>query len=111
MFNVYYANLSDTYVLRFLPDTFYGGNHGVPLKGRYTTKSTAKQVCSILEYICLQQKELFFFVEDNNIHFGNLNIKIFTVAYANEFHTVYDLMNSWSELTQWYECKGYLDED
>lgn len=116
MFNVYHdflflADYTTTIlVLRFLPDNFYGGNHGVAIKGSYNTKDDVKYVTTILEYLCKSQKELFFFVEYNNIHFGNHQIKIFTVSYADEFSNVGDLLARWSELCKWYKYKGFLRE-
>lgn len=96
-------------VIRFLPDNFYGGNHGIAIKGEYDTKTQdAKWVCEILTCLYRDQKETFFFVEDNNIHFGNHQIKLFTVSYSNEFTNIGDLLARWSELSRWYKYKGFV---
>lgn len=115
-FGVYFTTTNDRLpinVLRFLPDDFYGGNHGVAVKGYYEYDTHfAKYAKNILDYLYnyIGYENLYFYSEDNRIHFGNKSIKLFTVKYADEFKNDSVLKDRLQELIILYSTKGFLDE-
>ena len=100
-------------VLRFLPDDFYGGYHGVAVKGVFEYETLfADYAGAVLDYLYnhIGYNNLYFYSENNRINFGNKTIKLFTVAYSDEFSSDDILNDRLKELNEWYTKKGYLDE-
>ncbi len=115
-FSVYFT-VTDNHipinVIRFLPLDFYGGNHGVAVRGTFEYEAPfAEYACAILDYLyeSIGYKNLYFYGENNRIHFGNKTIKLFTVAYSDEFSSDAILNDRLKELNTWYEKEGYLND-